>query len=122
MPAIFVSYRRSDSLSATGRLADELERRFGGERVFRDLEAIEAGADFERAILDALRAATVILAVIGRAWLSAADASGTRRLDDPTDYVRREIETALSEGIDVIPVLVEGATTPARCSTRFVHV
>src|SRR5262245_36798820 len=112
MAAIFVSYRRSDSLSATGRLTDELERRFGGERVFRDLEAIESGMDFERAILDALRAATVVLAVIGRAWVSAVAATGSRRLDDPADYVRREIETALAEGIDVIPVLIEGAAMP----------
>jgi TIR domain len=112
MSAIFVSYRRSDSLSVTGHLADDLERRFGREQLFRDIEAIEAGANFERAILDALRAATVILAVIGRTWVSAIDAAGRRRLDDPTDYVRREIETALAEGINLIPVLVEGATMP----------
>jgi len=79
---------------------------------FRDLEAIESGMDFERAILDALRAATVVLAVIGRAWVSAVAATGSRRLDDPADYVRREIETALAEGMDVIPVLVEGVAMP----------
>lgn len=112
MPEIFISYRRDDSLSATGRLADKLVQQFGTEQVFRDLDAIEAGADFQRAIVDTVRAASVILVIIGRTWADVRTADGRRRLDDPDDYVRREIETALAANIQVVPVLVEGAGMP----------
>jgi hypothetical protein len=112
MPEIFISYRRDDSRGATGRLADKLVQQFGAEQVFRDLDAIEAGANFQRAIVDAVRAASVILVIIGRTWADVRTADGRRRLDDPDDYVRREIETALSANIQVVPVLVEGANMP----------
>ena len=62
MPEIFISYRRDDSRGATGRLADKLVQHFGPEQVFRDLDAIEAGENFQRAIVDAVRAASVIRA------------------------------------------------------------
>ncbi len=113
MAGIFVSYRRADSLMAAGRLADDLVDFFGREQLFRDVDAIEGGADFERAILDALRAAAVELVVIGRKWTSVADAAGTRRVAQPDDYVRREIETAFAERIGVIPILVDGAAMPS---------
>jgi hypothetical protein len=112
MPAIFVSYRRSDSRIAAGRLADDLIDAFGPEQVFRDVEAIEAGANFERAILDAVRAATVMLVVMGPTWLSARDPAGNRRLDKSQDFVRREIETALDQRTNVIPILIAGAALP----------
>jgi hypothetical protein len=113
MAGIFISYRRADSLMAAGRLSDDLVDFFGREQLFRDVDALEGGADFERAILDALRAAAVELVVIGRKWTSVADATGTPRVAQPDDYVRREIETALAERIGVIPILVDGAAMPS---------
>jgi hypothetical protein len=113
MAGIFISYRRTDSLMAAGRLSDDLVDFFGREQLFRDVDAIEGGADFERSILDALRTAAVELVVIGRRWSSVADAAGTRRVAQPDDYVRREIETAFAERIGVIPILVDGAAMPS---------
>jgi hypothetical protein len=113
MAGIFISYRRTDTLMAAGRLSDDLVDFFGREQLFRDVDAIEGGADFERAILDALRAAAVELVVIGRRWSSIADPAGTRRVAQPDDYVRREIETAFAERIGVIPILVDGAAMPS---------
>lgn len=53
--------------------------------------------------------------VIGQQWATILDsASGRRRLDDPKDYVRREIVRALERGILVVPVLVHGASVPKR--------
>ena len=94
MAEIFLSYRRDDSTSATGRLADALEAHFGDDRVFRDRE-IAAGEDFVEAIRRSVESATVVLVVVGRHWLDARDAAGRRRLDDPGDFVRLEIELAL---------------------------
>ena len=113
MAGIFISYRRTDSLMAAGRLSDDLVDFFGRDQLFRDVDAIEGGANFDRAILDALRAAAVELVVIGRKWASVADATGIRRVVQPDDYVRREIETAFAERIGVIPILVDGAAMPS---------
>ena len=114
MPDIFLSYRRQDSSSATGRLADRLEEHFGPGRVFRDHTSISPGDDFTEAIRRAVSTSTVMLAIIGPQWLTASDAQGRRRLDQSGDFVRREIETALQAGVPVVPVLVEGASMPSR--------
>ena len=113
MADIFLSYRRQDSQSATGRLADRLEAWFGADRVFHDIESIPVGDDFAAAIRRALRSASVLLVVVGPEWLDARDGEGRRRLDDPGDFVRLEIEVALAQGIAVVPVLVDGARMPA---------
>ncbi|MGH8798494.1 MAG: toll/interleukin-1 receptor domain-containing protein, partial [Caldimonas sp.] len=113
MADIFLSYRRQDSQSATGRLADRLEEHFGTARVFRDHESIVAGEDFAEAIRRAIATSTVVLVIVGPRWLAAASDAGTRRLDDPADFVRLEIELAFANDVAVVPVLVEGATMPA---------
>ena len=113
MPEIFLSYRRADAAGTAGRLFDRLSQHFGAGQVFRDIDSIEAGDNFELSIRDAMRTATAVLVVIGPQWLELRRNDGTRRLDDPLDYVRREIELALDSDIIVIPVLVENAVLPA---------
>ncbi len=113
MAGIFLSYRRDDSGGHAGRLADDLKHAFAGDQVWRDIEAIEAGADFVDAIGKAIGSCSVLLALIGPRWLEAKNSAGERRLDDPNDFVRLEIATALERGVRVIPVLVGGATMPS---------
>jgi hypothetical protein len=48
--AIFISYRREDSAGYAGRLHEELAERFGAGEVFRDVDNLRAGQDFEDAI------------------------------------------------------------------------
>ena len=113
MAGVFVSYRRDDSSGYAGRLYERLVREFGRKRVFMDLDTLEPGVDFVERIDEAVASADVLLAVIGRTWLSAAlGEGGSRRLDDPNDFVRLEIATALRRGIRVIPLLVGGARMP----------
>ena len=111
---IFISYRRQESSHLAGRLADRLADRFGEGQVFIDVDTIEPGADFAEEISRAVAACRVLLAVIGPTWLTAADERGRRRLDDPDDTVRLEIEAALDRDVRVIPILVEGAVMPGR--------
>lgn len=61
----------------------------------------------------ALAQADTLLVVIGREWLTAGAAAGQRRLNDPQDFVRLEVESALAHGIRVLPVLMRGAVMPA---------
>ena len=110
---IYISYRRVDTAAQAGRLADVLVARFGVDSVFKDVDSIPVGQDFHWALQAEIEQAEVILALIGREWLQATDASGHRRLDDPNDFVRAELEMALSQRIPIVPVLVDGATMPS---------
>ena len=106
---IFVSYRRDDSSGHAGRLADRLVEHFGRNRIFVDVDTIEPGEDFVAVIENAVGSCDILIAVIGRNWLSA---SGSGRLDNPNNFVRLEIATALRRDIRVIPVLVQRASMP----------
>jgi len=112
MSGVFISYRRDDQAGFAGRLADVLVSTFGADNVFRDIEDIHPGEDFVVAIEKQLAAVDVMLVMIGPAWLTASR-NGTRRLDEPDDFVRREIEAGLKSGKTVLPVLVGGAAMPA---------
>ena len=112
MKDIFVSYRRLDSSNEAGRIFDHLLNRFGEHRLFKDVDSIPLGRDFRETIASAVGQCKVLLAIVGDDWLEAADETGQRRLDNPNDYVRIEIASALQRRIPVIPVLVENASMP----------
>ena len=109
---IFISYRREDASYPAGRLYDNLHSRFPKNEIFMDVDSIKPGIDFIETIEERVGPCDVLVAVIGKRWLSAADEEGRRRLDNPEDFVRVEVGTALKRGVRVIPVLVEGASMP----------
>ncbi len=111
---IFISYRRDDAAYPAGWLFDRLIDRFGAGQVFKDVDSIELGDNFADKIQDAVKLCSVFLAVIGPRWLAVTGQDGRRRLDDPEDFVRLEIEEALIRNIPVIPILVDGARMPSR--------
>jgi uncharacterized membrane protein YhaH (DUF805 family) len=109
---IFINYRRSTTAAAAGRLHDRLEQHFARRDLFMDVDAIEPGLDFVKILNDRVNSCRAFIAVIGTGWAEALDPAGGRRLDNPDDYVRVEIEAALKRDIRVIPVLVDGAQMP----------
>jgi len=109
---VFISYRRDDSAGHAGRLHDRLEREFGRNLLFMDVDAIALGADFVDVVSAEVAKCDVLLAVIGPGWLEARDKDGNRRLDNEQDFVRVEISAALARGIPVIPLLLEGTQVP----------
>jgi WD40 repeat protein len=113
MAHLFISYRREDSADATGRLYDRLGRHFGTEAVFKDVDSILSGEDFRAAIVRAIERCQAVLVVIGPKWSPILDRDGKRRLENPADPVRLEIETGLRIGVPVVPVLVSRAEMPA---------
>lgn len=110
--AVFISYRRADSAESAGRIYDRLVERFGDAQVFKDVDSIQPGVAFADYIVTSIGQSAVELVIIGPRWLTISAGWNRRRLDDPGDYVRLEIETALRAGVPVIPVLVMGATLP----------
>lgn len=114
MFALFISYRREDSAGYAGRLHEELEERFGAGQVFRDVDTLRPGQDFEDAIRERLAQCRACVVMIGPGWLKSQNAAGQRRLDQPGDYVAMEIAAALARpDVLVVPVLVGGATMPS---------
>ena len=111
MPRIFISYRKAEENFAAQLLDDHLCGRFGAENIFRASRAIRLGEDFSAVIWEAVRSCSVLLAVIDKDWVGRLP-DGRRRIDEPQDYVRREVAAGLERDI-VIPVLVAGATPPA---------
>ena len=113
MNEIFVSYRRNDSQEVTNRIYNKLAETFGEAAIFRDVDKILRGDDFRAAIEQALINCKIMLVIIGPGWLNAEDNSGKRRLDNPADFVRMEVEMGLRHrSVRVIPVLVKDAGMP----------
>jgi hypothetical protein len=109
---VAISYRRDDSAAITGRIFDRLSARLGRESVFRDIDSIPVGENFEKKIEYVLSQCLVFIAVVGPDWCGRQ--RRTYRIKQGDDFVRMEVETALARGIAIIPVLVEGASMPKR--------
>ena len=112
---IFISYRREDSSGHVLALLPALRQHFGADRIFKDTDNIPPGADFVKFIRRELETCSVMLAIIGREWLTIQDPRLKRsRLQNPDDFLRVEVSTALkNEHTRVIPVLVERSSMPA---------
>lgn len=108
MANIFISYRRDDAGGHAGRLCDYLNAHLGNDNVFMDVEDIQPGQDFVRAIDDTVANCDYLLVLIGPRWLEMMEQSS----DMCDDFVYREILAGLSRGITVIPVLVAGTQMP----------
>src|SRR5262249_48981330 len=109
---VFINYRRGDEPGFTQALFSRLEQAFPADKLFMDVDHIPAGEDFVRGLESQVAQCDVMLAVIGKEWLSVTDERGNRRLDDPHDFVRIEIESALKQNKRVIPILVHEARMP----------
>src|SRR5829696_2996673 len=109
---IFISYRREDTAYPAGWLYDRLADRYGGGQVFKDVDSIELGDNFVEVITSAVGSCDVLLALIGPQWLTITDGQGRRRLDSSDDFVRLEIQAALTRKVLVIPILVDEARMP----------
>lgn len=106
MAQIFISYRREDSAYVAGMLSEKLQDRFGKGPVYLDIDNIPFGVDFREHINSAVGQCDMLLALIGDAWITTRTNDGRRRLDNPADFVRLEIESALARNIPVVPVLL----------------
>jgi CHASE2 domain-containing sensor protein len=106
---VFISYRRSESSGYSGRIYDRLRVALPESDVFIDVERIDPGSDWRERLAERIRSADTVLVLIGDEWRSLTDASGARRLDDPNDVTRWELESALAQGKRIVPVLLDEA-------------
>jgi hypothetical protein len=112
VPRIFLSYRRDDSAAYTGRIADHLRSHYGVDNVFVDVDTIRVGQDFADALEDSLSKCDAVIAVIGKNWVRPVGGIQSKRLDGDDDWVRLELGTALKRRVEIVPVLVGGASMP----------
>ena len=110
--AFFISYRRSESTEAAREFRRELARRYGAASVFMDTASIDYGESFPDRIASAIRGCSVMLVMIGPQWLEHV--AGSRRIDNPDDWVHREVRAGLErrEAV-VVPILLGGASAPS---------
>jgi hypothetical protein len=111
MPDVFINFRSGDEESAATLIEQDLSRRFGSEKIFRDSKSIAAGEQFPRRLLGAVHGSRAMIAVIGPRWLTPRRRGGVNPLTDKNDWIRRELLAADEYGVRVIPVLV-GKDTP----------
>lgn len=105
---IFINYRQMDCLSLANTLADLLKYHFGKGIYFLDKENLNYRNTITEEILQNIKSAKVLLALIGKEWILATDQDNDKRLLDPSDWVRREIELAKEQGKTIIPILSPG--------------
>jgi hypothetical protein len=110
-PLVFLSYRRDDTQPSAILLYNELAKRVGASTICMDIYTIPGGGNWFEYIERTLGKSALVLALIGPNWLTATDEAG-RRLDDPSDVLRKELELALKRDVRLIPLLVQGATMP----------
>jgi len=104
--SVFLNYRTGGADQMVLLLHDELASRLGEQAVFRDISSIPLGTAFEPVIMENVAGARVLLAIVGPKWEHATTASRTRCLDEPEDWVRRELLHARANDVRVVPVLV----------------
>lgn len=111
-PLVYFSYRLAGSREHALRLAEAL-RAQGLVDVFADAD-IPPGSHWPTILQDALDRASAIIILIDPDWLRYQDEDGRRRIDNPEDWVHREVSQALRRFPDVLPVLVEDARMPPK--------
>lgn len=114
MGKVFLSYRRSDSASTTGRIYDHLANAIGSSNVFKDVDNLAPGEVFADKIKRYIDDSDTVIVVIGKEWLDASDSNSSRRLDNENDWVRIEVGRGIEKGKRVIPLLVNGAEMPSK--------
>lgn len=111
---VFISYRRRETPAYAGRLYDTMVARFGEDNVFMDVE-MAPGIDFVQRITEVVSGCVVLIIVMGPDWAMTTEEEGGRRIDNPSDFVRLEVETGLGRPeVTPIPVLVSGARMPRK--------
>jgi len=101
---VFINYRVTDEPFGAAMLDIALSERFGTAAVFLASKSIPLGSAWEEEMFAAVAASAAVLVLMGRNWLDARDKDGRRRIEDPADFVRREILMAMKLGKNVIPV------------------
>lgn len=109
----FISYRRADTKNLTHSLYKDLIREFSEQQIFMDVDDIQPGTDFVEEINKKLKDTHAMVVMIGPQWTTLENKDGQRRLFEPNDFVRIEVEQALKKKIKVFPVLVDNAVMPA---------
>lgn len=111
---LFFNYRREDTEDLAGRLHDRLCSEFGAENIFTDVASIRGGDEWKAVLEKSVQASDVVLALMGRQWLTCVNKSGEPRLFAEDDIVRFELEAARRHGRLVIPLLAQDIKEPEK--------
>ncbi|MCT2581531.1 TIR domain-containing protein [Actinophytocola gossypii] len=102
---VFVNFRVGDTQDTAVLFDQRLSQAFGPEHVFMSSRSMRGGTVFPPELEKEATTCAAMLVLVGPRWL-VPDSDGERRIDEPGDWVRKEIELALWNQRPVIPVLV----------------
>jgi phosphoserine phosphatase len=111
---IFINYRKQDSQATVDHIADRLKQRFGELAVFKDDVDIRAGERWPERLRQEVDRSQIVIVIVGPSWLTAHDQHYRRRIDDPNDWVRLEIESSLASKKHLIVVLLDDTPMPPK--------
>lgn len=111
---IFINYRKKDSQATVDHIADRLKQRFGELAVFKDDVDIRAGERWPERLRQEVDYSQIVIVIVGPSWLTAHDQHYRRRIDDPNDWVRLEIESSLASKKHLIVVLLDDTPMPPK--------
>jgi hypothetical protein len=101
---IFISYRHEDTAQFAHRLYDGLASYYGRSNIVIDEDSFETGREFPEIIRESIQHCRILLILVGDKW--EGNSNGTPRIEDPGDWVRKEIETALEYRRIMFPIYV----------------
>jgi tetratricopeptide (TPR) repeat protein len=104
---VFISYRRTNLPWARAIYQDLTAH---GYDAFFDFQSLNSG-DFSQTILENIKARAHFVLLL--------TPSALERCDDPKDWLRREIETAIDEMRNVIPVMLESFDFGSLSTTKY---
>jgi formylglycine-generating enzyme required for sulfatase activity len=108
---IFINYRRTDAEAWADRVFERLKAQLPDAHVFMDIDGnIPLGLPWATWLDSQVAACDLMLVLIGRAWVTEFEA---RSGPGERDYVRVEIESALTRRIPVVPVFLGDAPVPS---------
>lgn len=112
---LFISYRRSANANALAQIEQVLVDAFGAAHVFLDKEAIRGGDAWARRITEALRTAPAVLVLYSAEWRGAVpgDPGGAARIDDASDWVRKELVIAHQHRRPLLPLIIDDSKPPS---------
>ena len=108
---VFISYRRDDAAGFAHAIHDRLVENLPKEQVFMDVVGIDPGADFVDKLKSTVDQCSVMVALIGKRWLGE-NGEGKPRIQEPNDWIRTEVATAIQRGVRIIPVMLDGTSMP----------
>jgi hypothetical protein len=118
MRKILISHRHGDCPESASHVELRLRHRFGHAAVSSMFHILFGGLYDPERVKAHVAEGAVLLVLIGPCWIKSPFDGEQPWLEDVQYHVRLEIESALTHGVPIIPVLLDGRPFPQPATFR----